>query len=277
MLNSALLPKLKELRLSGILDTLDRRAQEAQREGLAPVEFLALLLDDEIERRRQSRLLQREREAGFESPKRLSQFDFSAVPTLDRRLVIELSTCEFIARRENWLVSGPTGTGKSFLATAIGLEAVARGYRALSVSTHRMLGDLFAARADGTYSRRLQQLTGVDLLIVDDFGLRPVSPAGAEDLYEIVHRRYERGSIVLTSNRSPPEWAELFGDPLVASAALDRLTHHAHLTTITGESYRQRQRRERLAADPILQNVARADLAPAPVDEPSPISPPTGR
>ena len=243
MLNAALLPKLKELRLSGILDTLDRRAGQAQQDGLTPVEFLALLLDDEIERRRQSRLIRQERDAGLDASKRLSLFDFTAVPGLDRRRILDLSSCEFIARKDNWLVSGPTGTGKSHLTSAIGLEALARGYRVSAVSANRMLGDLFAARADGSYPKRLHQLISVDLLIVDDFGLRPVSSTGAEDLYEIIHRRYERGSLVLTSNRAPQEWAELFGDPLLASAALDRLTHHAHLTTITGESYRQRQRR----------------------------------
>jgi len=253
MLNAALLPKLKELRLSGILDTLELRAEQAQNGDLLPLEFLALLLDDEIERRRQSRQQRREKEAGFEGPKRLSQFDFSAVPTLDKRQVMEMATCGFIASHSNWLIAGPTGTGKSHLASAVGLEAIQRGYRVISVSTHRMLADLFAARADGSYFRRLQKLALVDLLILDDFGLRPVNATGAEDLYEIIHRRYETGSILLTSNRSPPEWAELFGDPLLASAALDRLTHHARMTTITGESYRQRQRKNPKDLQPLLQ------------------------
>lgn len=244
MMAHPLLPKLKELKLSGILDTLDRRSEQARTEGLSTIEFLALLLDDEIERRRQSCLLRREKEAGFETPRRLSQFDFSAIPTLDRSLVIEMATCEFILRHDNWLLSGPTGVGKSHLAASIGLAAIDRGFRVACVSTHKLLSDLFASRADGSYPRRLLRFVSVDLLILDDFGLRPISPAGAEDLYEIIQRRYERGSILLTSNRDPREWGELFGDSLLSSAALDRLTHHARLTTITGESYRQRHRRK---------------------------------
>lgn len=240
-----LLPKLKALRLSGMLDTLDVRAGQAQSQPLSPVEFLALLLDDELERRHNRALQRREQEAGFESARRLSQFDFSALPTLDQREVREMATCAFIERQENWLLHGPTGTGKSHLAVSTGYEALCRGHRVRYAPVHRFLGELYGARADGSYSRRVQQACKVELLILDDFGLRPVNATGAEDLYEVIQRRYERGSILLTSNRDPSEWAEVFGDALLASAALDRLTHHARVTAITGESYRQRQRRER--------------------------------
>jgi len=116
--------------------------------------------------------------------------------------------------------------------------------KVLSFATHRLLAELLAARADGAYQKLLAKLASVELLIIDDFGLRPISAQGAEDLYELIARRYERGSILLTSNRSPSEWAEAFGDALLASAALDRLTHHARVTVITGESYRQRHRRK---------------------------------
>jgi len=238
-----LLPKLKELRLGGMAESLEERAALAAQRQMTPVEFLALLLDDELDRRARRRLALREREAGFETPKYLSQFNFAAAPTLDRGTVLEMAACTFIGAHENWLIHGPTGVGKSHLAAAIGHEAIKRGYRALASSTHHLLSDLFAARADGTYPRKLQKACGVDLLILDDFGLRPLSATGAEDLYEIIRRRYERGSILLTSNRAPGEWAEVFSDSLLASAALDRLTHHARVTCITGESYRQRQRR----------------------------------
>jgi DNA replication protein DnaC len=248
MLTHPLQPKLKELKLSGMLASLEERAELAKEQKLSPTEFLALLLDDEIERRRQHVATLRQKEAGFDALKLLSQFDFAAIPTLEKSLVLEMATCRFITAKENWLICGPTGVGKSHLATAIGFEAIKRGLKVLSYPTHRLLADLFAARADGSYPRRLQKLLATDLLIIDDFGLRPISMQGADDLYEIVHRRYEKGSILLTSNRAPSEWPELFGDGLLASAALDRLTHHARVTIITGESYRQRERRKEIQA-----------------------------
>jgi DNA replication protein DnaC len=244
MLSHPLLPKLKELRLGGMAESLEERAALASERQMTGLEFLALLLDDELDRRTRRRQALREREAGFENPKYLSQFDFAAVPALDRGTVLELATCAFIGAHENWLIHGPAGVGKSHLAAAVGHEAIKRGYRALACSTHRLLADLFAARADGSHARRLQKVCSVHLLILDDFGLRPANATGAEDLYEIIQRRYERGSILLTSNRAPGEWAEVFGDGLLASAALDRLTHHARVTCITGDSYRQRQRRQ---------------------------------
>jgi DNA replication protein DnaC len=227
-----------------MVDTLEERAELAREQKLSPVEFLALMIDDEIERRRQKKQSRMERTAGFENLKLLSGFDFGAAPTLDRALVLEMATCTFITRHENWLICGPTGVGKSHLATAIGYEAIKRDLKVLSFSTHKLLGAMFAARADGSYARLIHKLVAADLVILDDFGLRPITAQGAEDLYEIIHHRYERGSIVMTSNRSPSEWPELFGDSLLASAALDRLTHHARVTIITGDSYRQRQRRK---------------------------------
>jgi len=244
MLTHPLLPKLKELCLGGMLESLEQRAALAQEQQLSPVEFLALLLEDELERRHQRRFLRRQQEAGFESLKTLADFDFAAVPSLDRTLVRELATCAFIRAHENWLLCGPTGVGKSHLATAIGYEALKRGLRVLSFGVHRLLARLQVSRADGAYSRLWARLTSVDLLILDDFGLRPLPPQGPEDLYELLAARYERGSVLLTSNRAPTEWPEVFGDRLLASAALDRLTHHARVTVITGESYRQQQRKQ---------------------------------
>jgi DNA replication protein DnaC len=248
MMPHPLLPKLRRLKLSGMVLTLDTRAAQAVERGLTPVEFLALLLDDELERRDQQRLARQLAWAGCDGQKTLAHFDFTAAPGVNRTLIQDLATCTFVARHENLLICGPTGVGKSHLANALVFEAVKRGYRALIRSTHRLLAELHASRATGAHPRLLSRVLGVDLVVLDDFGLQPLSAQGIHDLYEIISERYERKSLIVTSNRAFEEWAEVFsGNDLLAGAALDRLTHHAHTLIVRGQSYRQRGRRKEVA------------------------------
>lgn len=243
-LTHPLLPRLKALRLSGMLNSLEMRAAQAAERKLTPTEFLALLLEDELERREQSRFGVRLKESGCEEGKGLARFDFGAVPGLNRSLVMELATCAYVERRQNVLICGPTGVGKTHLASGLGYEAVKRGYRVLMRPLHQLLQELQASRADGTHGRKLFRLCQVDLLVLDDFGLRPLPAPAVDDLYEIISQRYERRALVITSNRAFSEWSEVFGDSLLASAALDRLTHHVHMLVVEGRSYRQLARRK---------------------------------
>jgi DNA replication protein DnaC len=244
MMTHPLLPKLRLLKLGGMVQTLDVRASQAIERQLTPVEFLALLLDDELERRSQQRLARHLAHSGCEAHKTLAHFDFAAAPGVNRSYIMDLAACTFVGRHENLLLCGPTGVGKSHLANGLAIEAMKRNLRVLSRPLQRLLADLHAARANGSYPRLLARILTVDLLVLDDFGLQPLSPQAAQDLYEIISERYERGSLIITSNRAFEEWAEVFGNELLASAALDRLTHHAHTLIIRGDSYRQRDRRK---------------------------------
>jgi DNA replication protein DnaC len=229
---------LRTLRLSGVLETLDLRTKQSVEQQLSHVEFLGLLLQDEVERRSQNKLRLRLRRANFDPGKSLEGFDFAFNPKLNKAQIFDLATGQFIERHENVLVYGPCGVGKSHLAQALAHEACRRGYEVLFVTTAKMLQHLAGGRADSSRPQRLQRYLRPDLLVLDDFGLMPVRSPGPEDLYEVIDTRYEKGSILITSNRDRSEWPEMFGEPLLASAALDRLAHKAHLVEITGQSYR---------------------------------------
>ena len=246
-----LVPQLKHLRLSGLLDSLEVRNRQAIEERLSYPEFLARLLEDEVERRAQKQLQLRLRRAAFHGDKTLESFDFNFNPSINRTQIFDLAAGAYIARHENILICGPTGVGKSHLAQAFGHEACRRGYDVLFMSGPKLLQHLQGGRADETYSRRLQLYLRPDLLIVDDFGLKPLTTTQCEDWFDILAERYERGSLIVTSNRALNEWPDLFGNPILASAGLDRLFHNAHAITITGESFRARARHLIMPADPL--------------------------
>lgn len=230
--------QLKRLRLSGVVETLEARERQAIDGKWSYVDFLERLLQDELERRAQKQLALRVRRSSVNTTKTLEGFDFSFNPSISRQQLLALASGEYLRQRRNVLICGPSGVGKSHLAQALGHEACRQGYDVVFVSTHKMLQHLNGGRADGSYERRLSQYVRPHVLILDDFGLRALTPPSPEDMYEIIAERYEKGSIVLTSNRAPSEWPELFGNPLLASAGLDRLAHHAESVVITGRSFR---------------------------------------
>jgi DNA replication protein DnaC len=233
-----IIPILKKLRLSGVLQSLDLRTRQAADDDLSHAEFLLRLLTDEAERRDAKQLDLRLRRASFEHQKSLEDFDFRFNPKIPKNKIVDLATCNFIEKHENICIVGPTGVGKSHIAQAIGHRACAAGYGVMYTSAHALLVQLRAARADDSQETKLQRFATVDLLVVDDLGLRGLTGDEPIDLYEIIRRRYEHRSTIITSNRALPEWAPLFNDALLASAAMDRLLHHAHVIEIVGNSYR---------------------------------------
>jgi len=253
-LSHQLIPQLKHLRLSGILDTLERRQQEAIQSQCSYTDFLQRLLEDEVERRAQKQLGQRLRRAGLNATKTLETFDFGYNASINRQQILHLAEGDYLRQHHNVILCGPTGTGKSHLAQALGQEACRKGFNVLWVAVDQMLKYLHGGRADGSWERRLQTYMRPEVLILDDFGLKPLAPPAPEDLYDVINQRYEKASIILTSNRAPAEWVELFGDPLLASAGLDRLAHRAEIVLIRGTSYRAKDRKklekELLAAAP---------------------------
>lgn len=234
-----LAPLLKRLRLSGILQSLEDRNREAITNKLAYTDFLALLVQDEVARRDQKKFDLRVRRAGFRSSKTLEAFDFDFNPKVPRQLILDLGTCRFLEERVSVLIAGPCGTGKSHLAQALGHSAVRAGYDVLFLTQSQLLGSLQRARAQDTYERRFQALVRVDLLILDDYGLKPLRSPLDEDLHDLIAERYERGSMVVTSNLDFSEWGEAFPNRLLGAATLDRLRDGAYRVVLEGDSYRK--------------------------------------
>jgi DNA replication protein DnaC len=233
-----LTPMLKELRLSGILDTLQTRNRQAIEEQISYTDFLALLLQDEVARRANRKLSLRVRKAAFRNHKTMEEFDFTFNPAINRTQILDLATCRFVEEHLAVLIAGPCGTGKSHIAQALGHCAIRQGYDVLFTTQSKMLGQLNAARAISSYERRFNTLAKVDLLIIDDFGLKPLKPGQDEDFHDLISERYERQSTILTSNLDFSEWGQAFPNRLLGAATLDRLRHGAYRVVLDGDSYR---------------------------------------
>jgi len=230
---------LRQLRLGGMASVLETRLRQAQAEPMTPIDLISCLLSDELTRRSDRLLERRRKHAGFRDPhKTLDNFDFAFNPKMNRGLVFDLAAGNFIDRREDALFLGPGGTGKSHLAQAIGQAAILQGHQVLYRETHRLLEELADATLDGTRKQYMESVSTVALLIIDDFGMRRLPQTAAEDLLEIIMRRYERVSTMLTSNRPVEDWGKLLGDVAAVSAMLDRLLHHGHLLKCGPKSWR---------------------------------------
>jgi DNA replication protein DnaC len=230
---------LKQLRLSGMADVLETRLVQAQAEKLVHLDFLAVLVGDELARRQDRLLDKRIKEAEFRDVGRtLDTFDFDFNKKMNRKLVFELATARFVAQHEDALFLGPPGTGKSHLGQAIGLAVIHQGYRVLYREAHVLLEELAEAQLAGERKLYIERVSSVPLLIIDDLGMRKLPATAAEDLLEIVMRRYERMSTMLTSNRPVEDWGKLLGDTAAVTAMLDRLLHHAHVLKCGPRSWR---------------------------------------
>lgn len=239
-MNGQLLATLKQLRLTGMLETLEIRLKQAEESNSGYLDFLLTLIQDEWERRQARHLLRRFKNAGFEEEKTIEGFDFSFNREIPAKKIKELANCAYIDRKENVFLMGPVGVGKTHLAQALGHIACRMGYDVLFTKAVKMFRHLNGGRADNTVEERIRAYAGVHLLIVDDFGLKPLSSTQADDFYEIISERYLKRSTVLTSNRSLEDWHSLFPDPMLANSVMDRMAHHAHQLVMTGESYRNK-------------------------------------
>lgn len=230
---------MRQLRLGGMAAVLETRLRQAQAEPMAPIDLLSTLVSDELTRRTDRLLDRRRKLAAFrDRGKTLDNFDFTFNPKLNRSLVFDLATGAFIDRREDALFLGPGGAGKSHLAQAIGQAVIGQGYKVLYRETHILLEEIAEATLHGTRKQYMESIAGVALLIIDDFGMRKLPQTAAEDLLEIVMRRYERASTLLTSNRPVEDWGKILADVAAVGAMLDRLLHHGHVLKCGPRSWR---------------------------------------
>jgi DNA replication protein DnaC len=234
---------LRQLRLSGMAAVLETRILQAQTEKQPPIDFLSVLIQDELIKRQDRLLGRRVKDASFRDHGRtLDTFDFDFNKKMDRKLVFELATARFVPQHEDALFLGPPGTGKSHLAQAIGHAAIQQGHRVLYREAHVLLEEIAEAQLAGDRKEYVERIATVPLLIIDDLGMRKLPSTAAEDLLEIIMRRYERASTLITSNRPVDDWGKLFGDTAAVSAMLDRLLHHAHLLKCGPRSWRTKLR-----------------------------------
>jgi len=232
---------LKTLYLSTMASNIEAQLRQAKESGIGYGEFLLELTEVEIQTRTENRLKRRLKEAKFPLMKPLDTFDLDAVPDLDRRLLRELTACEFIQERRNIIFLGRSGTGKTHMATALGIEACRKSLKTRFVTGYGLVNELIEARKEKDLSRVIRRYARYELLILDELGYVPFSKEGAELLFQILAERHERGSVIITTNLGFADWTRIFGDANMTAALLDRMTHKAHIINCTWKSYRLKQ------------------------------------
>ena len=237
---------LKALKLPSFLREYDKLARRCATEGVDHTGYLLRLAELELLDRERRLVERRIRQARFPAVKGLESFDFAAIPSLNKLLVLELARCAYIERRENVIALGPSGTGKTHVALGLGLAACQRGLSVGFTTAAMLVHELLEARDEKRLLRLQKQLEAYRLLIIDELGYVPLSTTGAELLFEVFARRYERGSVIITGNLPFDEWTGVFGTERLTGALLDRLTHHVHILELNGDSYRLKaSRRQR--------------------------------
>jgi len=230
--------RLKDFKLSGIYSTVDERLSFAKDKSLSYQEFLELLLEDEENNRRENSYKKRYSRAKLPYQKRIEDFDFSFQPSIDRRVINDFATCQFIGQKKNIIFLGEPGTGKSHLSVAIAIKALLKGYRVLFTQVSEMLQSLHQSKADNSYYRKLDYYIKPELLVLDELGFKKIPNYSADDFFEVISKRYEKGSVIITTNKSFEEWGDIFADNILASAIIDRVVHHSTVVKVNGKSYR---------------------------------------
>lgn len=237
-MSTQLMKRLREFKLSGIYNSVEERISFAKEKSLSYREFLGLLLEDETNNRRDNSYKKRYSKAKLPSHKTIEDFDFSFQPTIDKRDINDCLTCNFVKERKNIVFIGKSGTGKTHLSTAIGIYALMKGYKVLFTSVSEMLRSLNSSKADNSYYQKVNYYLSPDLLIMDELGFKKIPNYSADDFFEIISKRYENGSVIITTNKTFEQWSDIFDDAILASAILDRVVHHSSIINIKGPSYR---------------------------------------
>lgn len=235
---SAIKARLRDFKLSGIYNSYEERIKYAQDKSLSYEDFLDLLLEDEENNRADNSFKKRYSKAKFPYSKKLEDFDFLFQPSIDRRQVNDICTCSFVKERRNVVFMGKPGTGKSHLSISIGMKALAKGYKVLFTQVGEMLNALYFSKADNSYYGKLNYYLSPDLLILDELGFKKIPSHNADDFFEVISKRYEKGSVIITTNKGFESWGDIFADSVLASAIIDRVVHYSTVIRINGPSYR---------------------------------------